>query len=134
MYWCVCWGGGKCRRELLFHREVTGVFQVLIDTIMLFIRIKITWSWISKIKHKTLAQNPVQNKKNAFGKMFSKNLIHSQKALLGACMQILNLTFQHHTTAKDKNLYMCYKNSILGEKEQHSIITQLQTVSVRWFN
>lgn len=63
--------------------------------------------------------------------MFSKNLIHSQKALLGACMQILNLTFQHHTTAKDKNLYMCYKNSILGEKEQHSIITQLQTVSVR---
>lgn len=24
--------------------------------------------------------------------------------------------FQHHTTAKDKNLYMCYKNIILGEK------------------
>lgn len=49
--------------------------------------------------------------------MFSKNLIHSQKALVGACMQILNLlTIQHHITAKDKNLYMCYKNIILGEK------------------
>lgn len=23
---------------------------------------------------------------------------------------------QHHTTAKDKNLFMCYKNIILGEK------------------
>lgn len=25
--------------------------------------------------------------------------------------------FQHHTTAKDKNLYMGYKNIILGEKK-----------------
>lgn len=38
------------------------------------------------------------------------------KGSVGACMQILNLTIQHHTTAKDKNLYMCYKNIILGEK------------------
>lgn len=38
------------------------------------------------------------------------------KGSVGACMQILNLTIQHHTTAKDKNLHMCYKNIILGEK------------------
>lgn len=25
--------------------------------------------------------------------------------------------FQNHTTAKDKNVYMCYKNIILGKKK-----------------
>lgn len=48
--------------------------------------------------------------------MFSKKSHPFTKGSVGACMQILNLTFQHHTTAKDKNLYMCYKNIILGEK------------------
>lgn len=67
--------------------------------------------------------------------MFSKNLIHSQKALVGACMQILNLlTIQHHITAKDNFFYMCYKNIILGEKNSiassHSSKLSVSTVLI----
>lgn len=37
LYSVVCvWDGVNAGGELLLHREVTGVFQVLIDTIMLF--------------------------------------------------------------------------------------------------
>lgn len=54
-------------------------------------------------------------------KMRLKNIFKKShpftKGSVGACMQILNLlTIQHHTTAKDKNVYMCYKNIILGER------------------
>lgn len=39
------------------------------------------------------------------------------KGSVGACMQIVNLlTVQHHITAKDKNLFMCYKNITIGEE------------------
>lgn len=38
-------------------------------------------------------------------------------------MQILNLlTIQHHTTAKDKNVYMCYKNIILGGENSIALL------------
>lgn len=57
------------------------------------------------------------------------------KGSVGACMQILNLTIQRHTTAKDKNLYMCYKNIILGEKNSiassHSSKLSVSTVLIR---
>lgn len=38
--------------------------------------------------------------------------------------------FQHHTTAKDKNLYMCYKNIILGEK--NGIASHGFSVQILW--
>lgn len=47
-------------------------------------------------------------------KNISENKSHPYtKGSVGACMQI----FQNHTTAKDENLYMCYKNIILGKKK-----------------
>lgn len=47
-------------------------------------------------------------------KNISENKSHPYtKGSVGACMQI----FQNHTTAKDENLYMCYKNVILGKKK-----------------
>lgn len=61
--------------------------------------------------------------------MYSKKSHPFTKGSVGACMQILNLTIQHHTTAKDKNLYMLQEH-YTRRKEQHSIITQFQTVNV----
>lgn len=56
------------------------------------------------------------------------------KGSVGACMQILNLlTIQHHTTAKDKNLY-ALQEPYTRKKEEHSIITEFQTVSVHCFD
>lgn len=48
-------------------------------------------------------------------KMFSKiSSIH--KRLFWSMHANIKSDVQHHTTAKDKNLSMCYKNIILGEK------------------
>lgn len=48
---------------------------------------------------------------------------------------------QHHTTAKDKNLYKCYENIILGEKNgiasSHSskLSVSIDLIrSYRWYN
>lgn len=45
--------------------------------------------------------------------------------------------FQNHTTAKDENLYMCYKNIILGKKESIAS-SQKSNLSVSrsygWYN
>lgn len=89
------------------------------------VNIKLSTKHLHKFLYKT---------KNVFPKMFSKNLIHSQKALLEQCMQILNLlTIQHHTTAKDKFIHVL-QEQYTRQKEQHSIITQFQTVSVHCFD
>lgn len=44
--------------------------------------------------------------------------------------------FQNHTTAKDENLYRCYKNVILGKKK--SIASHKSNLSVSrsygWYN
>lgn len=72
------------------------------------VNVKLSTKHLHKFLYKT---------KNAIEKTFSKNSHPFTKGSVGACMQILNLlTIQHHTTAKDKNLYMCYKNIILGER------------------
>lgn len=66
----------------------------------------------TKHLHKNLYKTKTKSLKNVFKKSHPFT-----KGSFGACMQILNLlTIQHHITAKDKNLYMCYKNIILGEK------------------
>lgn len=91
------------------------MFQVSIDTIMLYLQ-NSNMIVFMKLSTKTLAQKPVQNK-TIFENSFSKKSHPFTKGSVGACMQILNLlTSQHHITAKDENLYMCYKNIILGEK------------------
>lgn len=50
-------------------------------------------------------------------------------------MHILNLTIQHHTTAEDKNLYMCYENILLGKKNSiassHSSKLSVSIVMIR---
>lgn len=69
----------------------------------------------TKHLHKNLYKTKQKNLKKIF--FFFKKSHPFTKGSVGACMQILNLlTSQHHITAKDKNLYMCYKNIILGEK------------------
>lgn len=62
--------------------------------------------------HKTHTQISVQNKMHLEKNYFRKKSHPFTKGSVGACMQI----FQNHTTAKDENLYMCYKNIILGKK------------------
>lgn len=71
-----------------------------------------------KVSTKTHAQITVQNEaglKNVFKKSHPFT-----KGSVGACMQIVNLTVQHHITkTKKKSLYMCYENVTL--REQNSI-------------
>lgn len=81
-----------------------------------------------KLRTKHFPQIPVQTK------MFFKNVFKNShpftKGLFGACMRILNfLTIQHHTTAKDKFIHVL-QEQYTTQKEQHSIITEYQTVGV----
>lgn len=66
--------------------------------------------------------------------LFSKISHPFTKGSVGTCMQILSfLTIQHHVTAKDKNCIHVLQEHYTKQKEQHSIITQFQTVSVHCF-
>lgn len=90
---------------------------------------------VCQIKHKTRAQNPC-TKTKACLKNVSKKSHPFTKGSVGACMQIVNLlTVQHHITAKDKNLYMCYKNITLGEQNSiaSSNSSKLSVSTFFWF-
>lgn len=79
-------------------------------------------------------------KKKSLKNVFKKSHPFT-KGSVGACMQIVNLlTVQYHITAKDKNLFMCYKNITIGKQNgiasSHSSKLSVPTVlitSYRWY-
>lgn len=105
MTWkCGAWG--LCRRELLFHREVTGVFQVLIVTIMTFCH-----DCEYQIKHKTLAQIPVQNKKRVFKNVFKKSHPFT-KGSVGAMHANIKSSDDSASHHSQRQIYTCITRTI----------------------